>query len=332
MIRTAGIVGMAVLALIGLTGHSPVVALIAGLLAAAVTAGLLWAFLPRHHLPRNRARDLRLRLRLRLHPGRGHASAFELWWRWGRLPAYRESRRTRPGRGLSRWQRLRHPETHSLYVGRAQYRQAARVPVQEHGAVVGPPRAFKSALLSRVIMAAPGAVISSSSKPDESPADVGPARAARSGVGVQPAGHRRYPVQCQMVAAARDAWSPRPRSGAAWRSRTPPLRTGAEDSAFWRREAGTGLQGLFSAAALASRNMRQVGRWVGISEETPEAVAVLEQAERERVGRKAGRARRPGREDRADHPDRHVLGAVLPARPGARRRGAARSGSGVRHR
>jgi hypothetical protein len=44
-----------------------------------------WCFLPRGRLPKFRTRYLLIRLRLRLHPGRGRATTFELWSRWGRL-------------------------------------------------------------------------------------------------------------------------------------------------------------------------------------------------------------------------------------------------------
>ena len=69
------------------------IVLVACLLVLAV---LRWCFLPHGRLPRFRVRYLRLRLRLRLHPGRGHATVFELWLRWGRLAAFRRSGRSRP--------------------------------------------------------------------------------------------------------------------------------------------------------------------------------------------------------------------------------------------
>jgi type IV secretion system protein VirD4 len=50
---------------------------------------------------------------------------------------------------------------------------------------------------------------------------------------------------------------------------------GTEDSGYWRREAGEGLQGLFAAAAIARRDMRTVGRWAGSPCSTPEAAAIL---------------------------------------------------------
>ena len=60
-----------------------------------VAAFLVWAFLPARHLPGHRAGYLRIRLHLRLHPGKGFATAFSLWLRWGRLAALRRSGRIR---------------------------------------------------------------------------------------------------------------------------------------------------------------------------------------------------------------------------------------------
>ncbi len=56
------------------------------LVAAAFLLGLFpvakWCFWPRHELPRHRVRHLKIRLWLKLHPGRGHATVFELWRHW----------------------------------------------------------------------------------------------------------------------------------------------------------------------------------------------------------------------------------------------------------
>ena len=117
-----------------------------------------------HRLHHHRVRHMRLRLHLRLHPAHGCATAFEIWLRWGRLASFRESSRTRPSLGF--WHRLTHPASHSYYVGRAHHHRSVRVTVQEHGALIGPPRSNKSALLSRIIMDAPGAVVVTSSKAD----------------------------------------------------------------------------------------------------------------------------------------------------------------------
>ena len=55
-----------------------------------------WAFWPRHELPRHRVRHLRLRLFFRLHPGRGHATLFELWRHWSSRASAQKDRYARP--------------------------------------------------------------------------------------------------------------------------------------------------------------------------------------------------------------------------------------------
>ena len=49
----------------------------------------------RSELPRNRVRHQRIRLYLRLHPGRGHATWWELHRHWARTAAYRRVSRVR---------------------------------------------------------------------------------------------------------------------------------------------------------------------------------------------------------------------------------------------
>lgn len=69
------------------------------LVAAALVLGLSWAvkwaFWPRSDLPRNRTRHQRIRLALRLHPGRGHATWWELHRHWGRRACYRRAQQVR---------------------------------------------------------------------------------------------------------------------------------------------------------------------------------------------------------------------------------------------
>ena len=107
---------------------------------------------------------MRIRLRLRLHPGRGHASAFELWLRWGRLAAFRRSGRAR--RSVPAWERLLRPGLHSVFLGRAHYRHGLRVPVDEHVVVMAPPRKGKTGLLAKLILHYPGPVVSTTTKAD----------------------------------------------------------------------------------------------------------------------------------------------------------------------
>ena len=85
----------------------------------AVAAAAKWAFWPSRNLPLNRVRHTRIRVRLRLHPGRGFASAFECWLRWGRLASFWGSKRARPS--LPFWYRLTRPAEHSVFAGRAHY-------------------------------------------------------------------------------------------------------------------------------------------------------------------------------------------------------------------
>jgi hypothetical protein len=89
-----------------------------------------WAFLPGRYLPGNRARYLRIRLHLRLHPGKGFATAFGLWLRWGRFAALRRSGRIR--RSVALWRRVGDPGEHSVFLGRAHYRHGLRAPLEEH--------------------------------------------------------------------------------------------------------------------------------------------------------------------------------------------------------
>jgi type IV secretion system protein VirD4 len=49
---------------------------------------------------------------------------------------------------------------------------------------------------------------------------------------------------------------------------------GTEDGSFWSSKASDGMRGIFAAAAMTGRDMRQVGRWAG-SDEVADAVAIL---------------------------------------------------------
>src|ERR1022692_4903973 len=139
--------------------------LIIGIAATGVFLVLVkWCFLPHGRLPRFRVAYTRLRLRLRLHPGRGHASALELWLRWGRFAAFRSSSRSRSSLGF--WDRALHPSQHSIFLGRAQYGHGLRLPVDQHAVIVAPPRTGKSALLGSAMIRYPGPVLSTTTKAD----------------------------------------------------------------------------------------------------------------------------------------------------------------------
>ncbi len=229
-------------------------------LALAVGSVLWWAFGPRRKVPRNRVRHLALRVHLRLHPGPGHATAFELWRRWSRFASWRESKRTRPS--LLAWRRFCHPREHSLFLGWAHYFIRIRITVQEHLAVIGPPRSWKSALLSWLIMESPGPVVSTSSKPDIFALTSG-VRAKRGpvwvfnpqGIGGIPSNVMWSPLDgCAHPATAR-------RRAEAFAAAV--SMAGAEDGAFFAGKAADSITGMFTAAAATSRDMRHVSAWAG---------------------------------------------------------------------
>ena len=148
-----------------LIAHHWLAVLIVLLILAAFARFLMWAFIPHRQLPGNRVRHNRIRIRLRLHPGRGHATVFELWLRWGRFAAFRRSGKIRPSLpfrarvmiGAAAW---------SIMLGRAHYRHGMRVPLEEHVLVMAPPRTGKTGWLARIIMHYLGAVLSTTTKPD----------------------------------------------------------------------------------------------------------------------------------------------------------------------
>jgi type IV secretion system protein VirD4 len=223
-----------------------------------VLAALRWSFGPHGHLPRFRVRVMRLRLHLRLHPGRGHASVFELWLRWGRFAAFRRSGRSR--RSLTVWQRICRPDQHSLVIGRAHYRHTLRVPLEEHVLVKAPPRTGKTGLLAKIILHYPGPVVSTTTKHDVFQltsgirSRVGPVHVFNPQlVGGVPSTFRWNPVAgCQDPAIAI-----RRADGFAHAVNM----TGTEDGSFWSSKASDYLRCLFHAAAVAGGDMRMVTRW-----------------------------------------------------------------------
>ncbi len=228
----------------------------------AVT-GLRWAFfpwIPWRQLPRHRVRHLRARLRLRLHPGPGHATVAELWLRWGRLAAFARGGRTR--RSLPFWQRALSPASaYAILVGRAHYRHALRLPLDEHAVVTSPPRAGKTGWLAHVILRYPGPVLSTTTKHDVFQltsgvrARGGPVHVFNpQGVGEVPSTFRWNPIDgCADPATAirrADAFA------------QSVSQKGVEDASFWSSKASDYLRAYFHAAALAELDLRAVARWI----------------------------------------------------------------------
>jgi type IV secretory pathway TraG/TraD family ATPase VirD4 len=232
-----------------------------------------WCFAPQSRLPRFRVRYLRLRLHLRLHPGRGHASVFELWLRWGRFAAFRRSGRIRPS--LPTRRRLTRPREHSERLGRAQYRHQVAVPLEEHVLIMAPPRTYKTGLLASIVLHFPGAVVSTTTKHDVFQLTSG-IRSRRGPVhvfnpqqvGAVPSTFRWNPV----AGCADPATAIRRADGFAHAVNM----SGTEDASFWTAKASDYLRCLFHAAALAGGDMRLVARWALSSAESAEDI--LDQA------------------------------------------------------
>jgi type IV secretion system protein VirD4 len=236
-----------------------------------VLTAIRWAFFPGRRLPRHRVRHLRIRLRLGLHPGKGLATVFELWWRWGRLAAFRRSSRTRPGLTTGA-KILAGPSAYSILIGRAHLRHALRLPLDEHAAIFSPPREGKTGWLSKVIMRYPGAVLSTTTKHDMYQltaavrAELGPVHVFNpQDVGHVASTFRWNPLDgCADPAVAirrADAFTGAVNQG------------GVEDSSFWASKASDYLRAYFHAAALAGFDLRHVARWVsGVSPGEAEAI------------------------------------------------------------
>jgi type IV secretion system protein VirD4 len=228
-----------------------------------VLTAVKWAFLPFvpwRRLPRNRVRHLRLRVRLRLHPGAGQATVLELWLRWGRFAAFRRSARAR--RSLPFWARVLSPvSAYSILIGRAHFRHALRLPLEEHAVVTSPPRGGKTGWLASVILRYPGPVLSTTTKHDVFELTSG-IRARRGpvhvfnpqGVGNVPSTFRWNPIDgCLDPATAirrADAFA------------QSVSQKGVEDATFWASKASDYLRAYFYAAAIAALDLTDVARWV----------------------------------------------------------------------
>jgi len=260
-------------------------------LALLALAFAKWAFLPSGELPRHRVTVMRLRLRLRLRPGRGHASLLELWLRWGRFAAWRQSGRARPA--LPGWRRFWYPAEHSVFLGRAQLRHGLRLPVEEHALLLAPPRTGKTGMLAAAILHYPGPVVSTTTKPDvfgltsgvrerRGPVDVFNPQS----IGKVPSTFRWNPVEgCEDPAVAI-----RRADGFANALHV------QGDNAFFQSAARAYLRAMFHAAALVRNgDMRLVSHWAltGTKGGAVDAEHILQQAGRGRWASELSQLRGP---------------------------------------
>ena len=239
-------------------------------------AAAKWAFWPRAELPRNRVRHQRIRLYLRLHPGRGHATAFELHRHWGRLAAARK-----PGRrsSLSLAERVLQPAETSVMVGRAHYGHALRLPVEEHVVVLAPPRTGKTGWLSSVVLRYPGPVVSTTTRADVHD-DTAPARSQLGRVDVfnpQNIGRVASTVRFDPIAGCTDVATAIRRADAFALAVSS---QGMDDGAFWAAKTSDYLRAFMFAAAFARTRGTNYGlmttaKWAlgGASQEAEELLS-----------------------------------------------------------
>ena len=235
-----------------------------------------WAFVPRSRLARNRVRRQNIRLRLRLHPGRGQATLFELHRHWGRLASARKARYARPN--LTRAERLLRPDEHSVLLGRAQYRHALRLPVEEHAAVFSPPRTGKTGWLSTAVLHYPGPVLSTTTRADVY-RDTVRARSAIGRVDVfnpQRIGGVASSMRFDVIRGCEDP-SVAIRRAEAFASAV--SAKGVEGGEFWAQKCADYLRALFFAAAYARRRGSMFGlaataRWA-LTDSSREAEEIL---------------------------------------------------------
>ncbi len=233
----------------------------------------------RHEIRKHPVRDLRLSLYLRRHPGPGFASSWEIFRHWSAFASFRESKRTRPS--LTRWHRLTHPHEHGFFIGRAHHFRKLWVTVQEHGALIGPPRFFKTALLAFLVMFAPGSAVCTSSKPDiywltwKLRAQGRRHRLRKLWAlitrrkYVPPKARPVYVFAPQFDSLPRNVrWSPilgceqpavaiRRAQAFAGAAAT----EGTEDATFWQGKAKDSLQAMFAAAAMMGQDATALAKW-----------------------------------------------------------------------
>lgn len=252
----AAVVALAIVGAAWILTRNPVAALCCLLLLTIVQ----WAVVPSAKLPHFRGQTLRLRLRLRLHPSRGFATAFEVFCHWGRYASFRASKRTRPG--LPLWQRVCHPVSHGIFLGRVQYRLGLRLPVQEHIVMFGPPRAYKSGFFSRAIGSFRGAAVSTSTKGDMVALTAGVRQHRGSPIFVfdpMRLSPYRSTIRWNLVAGCAIPSVAIRRAQALCEAAST---EGTEEATFWANQAAMQMRALLCAADLMHRDFRTVNHWI----------------------------------------------------------------------
>lgn len=262
---TVAIALAALIAVLAIVWHFAGVLGIVGLvLVAALILFGRWALLPQRKLAVNRVRYQRVRLALHLHPGKGHATLFQLFMRWGRVANYRRSKRIR--RSLPWWLRLVQPNEHSMYMGKAHLGRRVRTSLEENLLILAPPRTGKSGTLSRLVLHAPGPVVSGSTRDDifRLTAVV----RSRSGkihvfnpqrIGNVPSTFRWNPLE-----GCKDPVTAIRRADALMYGAMGGGQSKGGDSEWWAAKAAAAMRGLLHAAALEDQPFEVVAQWINI--------------------------------------------------------------------
>lgn len=236
------------------TGHWWVLALI--LLALGLALFAEWAFMPHTRIARHRVRHMRVRLWLRLHPGRGHATVYEIGRRWGKRAAWKAARRASMHTAVRS-----QPDTFSVQVGRAHLGRRVRAWLEEHILVLAPPRTGKSGWLARIILRYPGPVVSTTTRADVFRLTSG-VRGRRGPIAVlnpEGIGGVLSTFAWDPVVGCHDpATAIRHADGFAHAV----SQKGVEDATFWASKASDYFRCFFAAAALMPQgDMEDVARW-----------------------------------------------------------------------
>jgi len=163
---------------------------------------------------------------------------------------------------MSWWQRALAPvASYSILVGRAHFRHALRLPLDEHVVVTSPPRGGKTGWLATVILRYPGPVISTTTKHDVFELTSG-IRARRGPVHVfnpQDVGNVPSTFRWNPLNGCEDPATAIRRADAFAHSVS---QKGVEDATFWASKASDYLRAYFHAGALAQLDLRHIARWV----------------------------------------------------------------------
>ena len=182
---------------------------------------------------------------------------------------------------LTMRERRKNPDHHSVMLGRAQLGFPVRLPCEEHAVIIAPPRTYKSALLSKIILRYQGPVLSTTTRADlyrnteRARRKLGTVHTFNpQGIGGLPSTLAWDPIEgCEVISTAirrADAFAYAVSS------------QGMEDGAFWASRTSAILRALFHGAAWARTQgynfgLADVNRWA-LTDRSEQAEEILHDA------------------------------------------------------